>query len=54
MIEAVSKRRINGAGDVSGPLSGFRILSLAHLYSGPFATMVLADLGADVILVEGP
>jgi len=37
-----------------GPLSGFRILSLAFLYPGPFATMLLADLGAEVILVESP
>ena len=36
------------------PLEGVRILSLAHLYPGPFATMLLADLGADVIIVEGP
>jgi len=36
------------------PLDGVRILTLAHLYPGPFATMMLADLGADVIIVEGP
>lgn len=36
------------------PLEGLRILTLAHLYPGPFATMMLADLGADVIIVEGP
>ncbi|MEH2613003.1 CaiB/BaiF CoA transferase family protein [Bradyrhizobium sp. AZCC 1693] len=31
-----------------------RILSLAEQYPGPYATMLLADLGADVILVERP
>lgn len=36
------------------PLTGVRILSLAEQYPGPFATMLLADLGADVILVERP
>ncbi len=36
------------------PLAGVRILSLAEQYPGPFATMLLADLGADVILVERP
>jgi crotonobetainyl-CoA:carnitine CoA-transferase CaiB-like acyl-CoA transferase len=36
------------------PLAGLRILTLAHLYPGPFATMLLADLGADVVIVEGP
>lgn len=33
---------------------GVRILSLAEQYPGPFATMLLADLGADVVLVERP
>ncbi|MGD9713430.1 MAG: CaiB/BaiF CoA transferase family protein [Thermomicrobiales bacterium] len=36
------------------PLKGVRILSLAEQYPGPLASMVLADLGADVILVERP
>jgi crotonobetainyl-CoA:carnitine CoA-transferase CaiB-like acyl-CoA transferase len=36
------------------PLAGVRILSLAEQYPGPFATLLLADLGADVILVERP
>ncbi|NYT22407.1 CoA transferase [Alcaligenaceae bacterium] len=36
------------------PLAGLRILSLAQQYPGPFATLLLADLGADVILVEQP
>lgn len=35
-------------------LAGIRILSLAEQFPGPFATMLLADLGADVILVERP
>lgn len=36
------------------PLAGIRILDLSRLLPGPFATLVLADLGADVVRVEEP
>jgi crotonobetainyl-CoA:carnitine CoA-transferase CaiB-like acyl-CoA transferase len=39
---------------VTLPLSGLRVLDLSRLLPGPFATMVLADLGADVVRVEEP
>jgi formyl-CoA transferase len=40
--------------DITGPLSGLRILELGHFIAAPFCTRVLADLGADVIKVEPP
>jgi alpha-methylacyl-CoA racemase len=38
----------------TGPLQGIRILELAGIGPGPFAAMVLADLGADVVRVDRP
>jgi crotonobetainyl-CoA:carnitine CoA-transferase CaiB-like acyl-CoA transferase len=37
-----------------GPLFGYRIVDLTSMISGPMATMILADQGADVIKVENP
>lgn len=40
--------------DTSRPLEGVRVIEFGHVAAGPFASLLLADLGADVVKVEPP
>jgi CoA:oxalate CoA-transferase len=39
---------------VTGPLTGLKVVAFEHAWSAPYGTMMLADMGADVVKIESP
>src|SRR5213592_4296147 len=45
---------IEGGSAMAGPLDGLLVADFSRVLAGPYASMLLADMGADVVKVESP
>lgn len=57
LYTSLTRRRVGlhfGGAAIPGPLAGIRVLEFTEIIAGPFAGMLLSDMGADIMKVEPP